>query len=69
MANKKSSKKVYKKGPTKAQNARSSKSRFVSFLVGAITVLLIGLIIFVYSQANNYTSVLGTQTSTQTNSR
>lgn len=67
MAKKKSTKKVYQKGPSRAEITRSHKSRMISFIVGVVTVVIVGFLIFVYSRTNNYTQVLGSQTSTQNN--
>jgi len=64
---KKKTKKVYKKAPTRAQNASAQKSRTLSFVIGVVTVLILGFLIFIYSRMNNYTQVMGAQSQNSLN--
>lgn len=43
---------------------RTTKSRYVSFFVGIVTVVVIALVIFQYAQSNNYKTVLGEKSTT-----
>ena len=61
-AKKSSKKRVYTKGATKSQIARTKQSRFISFFVGVVTVVIIAFLAFQFIQTNNYTQVLGEKT-------
>ena len=66
MPKKKAAKKtVYKKASTRSLNG-GKNSRTVSFVIGVVTVIILGLLVFAYSRMNNYTQVLGSQASQET---
>ncbi len=55
-------KKVVYKKTDRILEARSKKSRIISFLVGIVTVLVLAVVVFQFVKTTNYKKVLGAHT-------